>query len=120
MFQVISNELIIVHNACNPNGRKGYQAHQDKIHEISDVLSKNTNGLDVVIKFYVKTLNGLKNVRFVDVGLAKNEELIKGFQIGVSNKSGIHVIRERRALKDIAEALGEGIVEFIKYKQEYI
>ena len=66
------------------------------------MLSKNTNGLDVVIEFYVKTPNGLKNVRFVDVGLAKKEELIKGFQIGVSNKSGIPVIRERRALKDIA------------------
>ena len=45
------------------------------------MLSKNTNGLDVVIKFYVKTLNGLKNVRFVDVGLAKNEELIKGLSL---------------------------------------
>ena len=120
MFQVISNELIIVHNACNPNGRKGCQAHQDKIQEIFDELVKNTDGLDAVKEFYVQTHNGLKRGRFVDVGLAKNKELIKGFQLGVSNKSGIPVIRERRALKDIAEALGEGIVEFIKYKQEEI
>ena len=63
------------------------------------------------------TANGLKSRRFVDVGLVdKNKVLVKGYQVGVSTKKGLPVIRERRALKDIAEAIGEGIVEFIKYR----
>ena len=65
----------------------------------------------------VDTVNGLKSRRFVDVGLVnKNDVLVKGYQIGVSTKKGLPVIRERRALQDIAEAIGEGIVEFIKYR----
>ena len=63
------------------------------------------------------TANGVKSRRFVDVGLVdKNKVLVKGYQVGVSTKKGLPVIRERRALKDIAEAIGEGIVEFIKYR----
>lgn len=65
----------------------------------------------------VDTANGLKSRRFVDGGLVdKNKVLVKGYQVGVSTKKGLPVIRERRALKDIAEAIGEGIVEFIKYR----
>lgn len=113
---VIGNSLFVVHNACNPNGRKGSQAHQDKVAEIERELLKKADGLDVATEIRVYTPNGLKSKRFVDVGLVKGKELIKGYQVGVSTKSGIPVIRERRALKDIAEAIGEGIVEFVKYK----
>ena len=31
---VVGSTLLVVHNACNSNGRKGCQAHQDKIDEI--------------------------------------------------------------------------------------
>ena len=71
--------------------------------------------MEVVKEFRVDTTNGLKSRRYVDVGLTKDGKLVKGYQVGVSTKSGAPVIRERRALKDIAEALGEEIVEFIKY-----
>ena len=84
--------------------------------DIKRELLKNANGLDVFTEIRVDIPNGLKSRRYVDVGLVKGEQLIKGYQVGVSTKSGIPVIRERRALKDIAEAIGEGIVEFVKYK----
>lgn len=69
----------------------------------------------MVKEFRVDTPNGLKSRRYVDVGLAKNGKLVKCYQVGVTTKSGAPVIRERRAIKDIAEALGEEIIEFIKY-----
>ena len=70
----------------------------------------------MVTEFRVDTPNGLKSSRYVDVGVTKNGKLVKGYQVGVSTKSGIPVSRERKAMKDIAEALGEEIIEFIKYK----
>lgn len=113
---VVGNGLLVAHNACNPNGKKGCQAHQDKIDDIATELSKNADGLEVVKEFRVDTPNGLKSRRYVDVGLVKDGKLVKGYQVGVTTKSGAPVIRERRAIKDIAEALGEEIIEFIKYR----
>ena len=118
---VVGIGLLVVHNDCaNPNGRKGCQAHQDKVNDMYKQLSNNTDGLadglEVVKEFGVDTVNGLKSRRYVDVAVHKDGVLIKGYQIGVSTKKGLPVIRERRALKDIAEAIGEGIVEFIKYR----
>ncbi len=113
----VGTTSILVHNACNSNGKKRCQAHQDKIKNIKDELSKNIDeGLEVVTEFRVDTPNGLKSSRYVDVAVTKNKELVKGYQVGVSTKSGIPVSRERKAMKDIAEALGEEIIEFIKYK----
>lgn len=113
---MVGKYLLIVHNVCNPNGKKGFQAHQDKINDIATELSKNTDGLDVVKEFRVDTPNGIKSRIYVDVGLAKDGKLVKGYQVGVSTTKGTPVIREARALNDIANAIGEGIVEFIKYK----
>lgn len=89
---------------------------QDKINDIATELSKNTEGLDGVKEFRVDTPNRIKSRRYVDVSLAKNGKLVKGYQVGVLTTKGNPVIREARALNDIASAIGEGIVEFIKYK----
>ena len=107
---------MVVHNGCNPNGRKWCQAHQDKIDDLAKQLENNSDGLKVAREIRVDTPNGLKSHRYVDVGLMKNNKLVKGFQVGVSTTKGNPVIRERRALKDISDVIGEGIVEFIKYR----
>ena len=37
---VVGNGLLVAHNRCNPNGRKGCQAHQDKIDDLANKPKK--------------------------------------------------------------------------------
>lgn len=114
---VVGNELLVAHNSCNPNGRKGCKAHQDKISELREQLTNTYNGFDINTEVMVKTSKGMKSKRFVDIAVMDSDgKIIKGYQVGVSTKKGLPVIRERRALSDLADALGDGIIEFISYK----
>ena len=59
----------------------------------------------------------MKFKRFVYVAVMdSNGKIIKGYQVGVSTKKGLPLFIERRDLSDHADALGDGIIEFISYK----
>lgn len=87
--------------APNPNGKKGGEANQGKAEEISaDIESR---GLEPKREFQVKTPNGEKTSRFVDVvGLdPETGEVVEMHQVGRTTKSGDAIARERRAMDDI-------------------
>lgn len=110
----VSEVDVLVHNSCtgnpNPNGRKGCQAHQDKIEEIKqDLIGR---GYEVKTEKYVPTPGGYKNSRFIDIYAKKGSDEI-AIQVGRMTKSGLPVARERRALADLMGA-GYGAI-FIKY-----
>lgn len=107
----VSDSCVLVHNTCpNPNGKKGSQAHQDKVQEIGNDLK--SRGYDVTYEYRVNTTGGYKNTRYVDVYATKGTDSI-GIQVGRMTASGQPVARERRALADL---IGAGInVIFMRY-----
>lgn len=102
---------VLVHNTCpNPNGKKGSQAHQNKIQEIGGDLENR--GYSVTYEYKVDTSGGYKNTRYVDVYATNGYDSI-GVQVGRMTSGGQPVARERRALADL---IGAGInAVFIQY-----
>ena len=100
-----------MHNTCpNPNGKKGSQAHQNKIQEIGGDLENR--GYSVTYEYKVDTSGGYKNTRYVDVYATNGYDSI-GVQVGRMTSGGQPVARERRALADL---IGAGInAVFIQY-----
>ena len=98
----VSDSAVLVHNTCpNPNGKKGSQAHQDKVQEIGNDLT--SRGYDVTYEYRVNTTGGYKNTRYVDVYATNGNDSI-GDQVGKITAGGQPVARERRALTDLIRA----------------
>jgi RHS repeat-associated protein len=106
----VGNAGILVHNKAaryvpSPDGRNGSPAHQAKIRKIARQIKKK--GMRAQREYMVRTPNGAKNYRYVDVvGLDKDDTIKQMYQVGLQTKKGIPVSRERVALDDIEEALG--------------
>ena len=98
----------------NPFGRRGGQAHQDKVAEAIKQL-KSDGFTKVGTERTIITPNGEKTRRAVDVrGINPTTGEVKDIQVGRQNKNGTPVARERRALDDIEKATGQRPI-FIPY-----
>jgi U3 small nucleolar ribonucleoprotein component len=84
----------------NPDGKKGGEKHRNKIKEVAEDAEKR--GLLIQFEFFVEVLKGIKN-RFVDIAAfnRKTLKLEELHQVGVCNKNGTPVKRERDAIEDI-------------------
>jgi hypothetical protein len=91
----------------NPNGKKGGAEHQAKVEEVAKEVG--SRGLDARKEYEVKTPEGSKSKRFVDVaGIDEVTDSVKEMhQVGVQTKTGQPVAREKRALDDIEKATGK-------------
>jgi RHS repeat-associated protein len=89
----------------NPNGKKGGDAHQQKVAEVEKELQ--SNGMNTKREVEVKTPGGNKEKRYVDVE-GKNPQTgeVKQVQVGKQNKNGTPVSREVKAMNDIEKATG--------------
>ena len=107
----VSSIGVLVHNTChNPNGKKGSDAHQNKIHAIGEDIA--ARGYSVVYEYRVNTGGGYKNTRYLDV-YATNGYDSFGVQVGRMTRGGLPVARERYAIFDIS---GAGISTiFVRY-----
>ena len=96
----VSNSGVLVHNQCtNPYGKKGGPAHQAKIAEMEKKLSQRGYNL-IKEEVRIDISNGYKSRRYADFAVSKNNKTIY-VQVGKQTKSGMPVIRERRAISDI-------------------
>ncbi|HPS89445.1 MAG TPA: RHS repeat-associated core domain-containing protein [Methanosarcina vacuolata] len=101
-------------NVPNPDGSKGSPEHQAKVSEVeSDMQSR---GLETEREVKVDTPDGEKSYRKVDVvGTDPVTGATEQTNVGVQNKNGTPVARERRAQKDIKDAT-KNDVNFVPYK----
>jgi hypothetical protein len=87
----------------NPYGKLGGPAHQAKVEQvIADIKAR---GLHPEREFRVETINGQKEVRFMDVVAIdpQTNRVVEVHQIGRTLKSDplVPVARERAALRDV-------------------
>lgn len=100
----------------NPYGKAGGPLHQSKINEVEEEL-KAEGYTKIRNEVMVKTPNGSKSKRFVDVeGTNPRTNEVRRIQVGKQNKNGTPVSRERKALDDIEKETGTR-PEFIPYNQ---
>lgn len=100
----------------NPYGKAGGPAHKAGIKEAEEKLAKE-GFTEIDHEVMVKTPNGNKSKRFVDVqGTNPTTKEVKQFQVGKQNKNGTPVSRERKALDDIESATGTR-PEYIPYNK---
>ena len=114
----VGNQGVLVHNRnCrNSYGKKGGVAHQKKVAEMEDVLNKKYGTTKVEKEVYVRTPDGAKRGRFIDVAAVEGKDIVEGYQIGrVSKVKRKIVSREQIALDDIEKALKRQVVKFIPY-----
>jgi RHS repeat-associated protein len=91
--------------ALNPWGKLGGPAHRATVNKIAEIIQRE--GFEVQKEVPIKTPNGWKGTRYVDVvGHNKETGETKMYQVGASNKDGTPVSREVRALDDIQDATG--------------
>ena len=83
-------------------GRLGGPAHRAAVRKISDRLKEE--GYDVNPEVKIKTPNGAKSYRFVDVQGTKPGEPPVYYQVGRENADGTPVAREVQAMDDIQGA----------------
>lgn len=88
----------------NPGGKLGDATTRAKTVELVKEINARGNRADVEVR--VKISNGFKRVRFVDVVEYRTDGSVVHHQIGIVNKNGLPVIRERRAISDIEGATG--------------
>jgi len=90
----------------NPYGRLGGPEHRQEVGRVGDELE--ARGLDVQYEYYVRTPEGRKRGRFIDVvGIDPNTgEPVEFHQVGRETTRGQPVARERYALDDIEQATG--------------
>ncbi len=99
----------------NPNGKKGSKEHQQAVDDaVAELESKYGNDPNVRVskEVQVMTPNGEKGRRFIDAAAVDKTtgEVIEGIQVGRTIKSGVPIIRERRAMNDIIDAPGVRII----------
>jgi len=100
----------------NPYGKAGGPLHQSKINDVEEEL-KAEGFTKIRNEVMVKTPNGNKSKRFIDVeGTNPKTNAVKRVQVGKQNKNGTPVSRERKALDDIEKATGTR-PEFVPYNQ---
>ncbi|MGN6293479.1 MAG: DUF6443 domain-containing protein [Chitinophagaceae bacterium] len=90
----------------NPNGKKGSEAHQEKINELEKEMQ--AQGLETKREVKIETPGGNKEKRFVDLeGKDPKTGEVRQVQVGKQNKNGTPVSREVKALDDIEKATGK-------------
>ncbi len=94
----------------NPFGRKGCEAHQQKIAEVMDKMEKK--GLIAKDEVRIDCENGQKRYA---AGTNLEGELVEIVQVGVTTKNGKPVSREQKAIDEIEQATGIEVT-FISYK----
>jgi RHS repeat-associated protein len=101
---VISDSAKTTRKVPNPNGKKGGQAHQDKVEEVAEAVRER--GLDARTEVPIPTPGGRRQKRVADVaGFDKpTGELAEVHQVGRTTKSGLPVSREVKAAEDIKAA----------------
>ena len=108
----------------NPYGKLGSPAHRQKIDEIEKNIGDRGLNFDREYSVDVTKVKGrTKNSRYIDiVALDENDKVIEMYQVGKVNKNGNPVLRERKAIFDINNAvrfnneIRNGIkVKFVKY-----
>ena len=108
----------------NPYGKLGSPAHRQKIDEIEKNIGDRGLNFDREYSVDVTKVKGrTKNTRYIDiVALDENDKVIEMYQVGKVNKNGNPVLRERKAIFDINNAvrfnneIRNGIkVKFVKY-----
>ncbi|MEX2122008.1 MAG: RHS repeat-associated core domain-containing protein [Pirellulales bacterium] len=87
----------------NPHGKLGSPAHRKKVQEVADDI--RSRGLEPDFEVPVKTVNGKKNTRCMDV-VARDPEtgrIVEVHQVGrtLKTKPKVPVSRERDALRDV-------------------
>ena len=83
---------------------------------MKDVLDKKYGTENVKTEAYVRTPDGAKRGRFIDVAAVEGKDIVEGYQIGrVSKVKRKIVSREQIALDDIEKALKRQVVKFIPY-----
>jgi len=84
----------------NPNGKSGGPAHQTTIEALKRYIT--TLNWQFRKEFYVKTPGGYKNSRFIDIAaLDAHGNPVMFCQVGDLTKSGVPVMRERKAIIDV-------------------
>jgi hypothetical protein len=89
-------------NTPNPDGRKGSTEHQNKIDQIAN--QKNKLGYTFVKEYFIRLVNGDK--RFADLAVFDEGKLIELHQVGVQNKNGEAVSREKRVMLELFHSTG--------------
>ncbi len=98
----------------NPNGKKGGEAHQNKVNEAEKKMQEK--GMETKREVEVKTPGGTKEKRYIDVeGKDPKTGKTEQVQVGKENKNGTPVSRERKALDDVEKATGVRPT-FVPYK----
>ena len=88
----------------NPGGKLGDATTRARTASLVRDIEARGNKARVEVE--VKISNGFKRVRFVDVVEYRADGSVVHHQIGVVNKNGLPVLRERRAISDIEGATG--------------
>ena len=98
----------------NPYGKNGGPAHQETIAKTKADLE--AQGYTTAREQYVKTPDGLKSGRYIDLAVVDGQgNILQGYQIGKSLSDGITPIaREAKALDDLRKVLGD-IFKFVPY-----
>jgi Pretoxin HINT domain len=120
-FYVVTTPLtaVLVHNdSCpNPNGRNGGLAHQAKVAQLQAEVEER--GSTVRAEFKIRTPNGFKTSRFMDVAeIGKDGAPVRFYQVGRQTSSGIPVMRESQAIWDVvtSEDMNAGVpITFVPY-----
>ncbi len=90
----------------NPYGKLGSPAHRAKVQDV--VADIEARGLQAQAELPIKTINGQKGVRFMDVVAIdpKTNRIVEVHQVGRTLKSDpmVPVARERAALRDVRHA----------------
>lgn len=100
----------------NPHGRKGSPEHRKKVDETAEEIEKR--GLSFLKEFFLRLKDG--KWRYADiVAIDKDDNLKEIHQVGLTNKNGTPVAREKRAIDDIEQSYNINVV-FHKYTLLFI
>ncbi|MBM4128100.1 MAG: hypothetical protein FJ247_12250 [Nitrospira sp.] len=101
--KVASDSSVAPNKVPNPYGKLGSPAHRAKVQEV--IADIERRGLKYQTEYPVKTINGVKDTRFMDVVAIdpKTGRIVEVHQVGRRLKSDarVPVSRERDALRDV-------------------
>jgi uncharacterized protein YgfB (UPF0149 family) len=98
----------------NPNGKKGSEGHQNKVKEV--IARFDPTLYTTAREYLVRTPDGKKKKRFVDVAALKGKKPAFLVQVGKTKSDGSPVKREQEAMDDIEQAI-QVKVQFEDYEK---
>jgi hypothetical protein len=104
----------------SPNGRNGNAPHQEGVAEAEAKLEAKYGAdpnIEIRTEGYIKTPDGKKSARFIDVVAVdlRTGRIIEGIQVGRQTGTGVPVSRERDAIEDIKGVSPDLPVDFSPY-----